>query len=136
MSDEGTVIVVESGDESEVAEEVAEVAETVAEAVVDAVEAVAEAFTTEEQHGENVALLVGSLVATVNALTGRIETLESRTSAATATAEMATDIAISTAIELEEQTSEPEPEPEVVTVSEDESPPTRRSKFGSWFFGE
>jgi len=134
MSEEVTIEIPSGDDEVEaVVEAVEDVAETVAEAVVDAVEAVAGAFTDEGQHSENVALLVGGIVTTLDALIPRVEALEARTNEATAIAETAIAISVDA---LDEASTIVEPEPEQEAIVEDEAPPTKRQSFGQWFFGK
>lgn len=121
-------------------EEVVEEVETIADAIIDVAERTAEAFTTDDQHSDNVALIVGALSATVEALKGEVAQLRSDVETTRSIAEMADNTAVDALVVAEEvradeiidEIIETEPEP----VEEDQSPPTKRQRLSDWWFGK
>lgn len=124
------VVVVSDDSEPEVT---TEVVESLLDAAISDV--IAE-VTADEHHDDNVALLAGVAVATLDALTGRVDELETRTLEAEVTA----DVALEAVIELAEEANEPEPpiieEIAETVVEPDEPPATRRNRFNAWYFGK
>jgi len=122
---------------------------TTVELVNDAIDHIVDEVTSEANHGANVDMVVGMLVTGLEALTSKIDALESRLigtetvaeialdtadSAVAIVAEAAEDVAIETAEvvddvaeEVAEELSEPD---------SDEFPPRKRDRFSRWWFGE
>jgi hypothetical protein len=137
MADDDSAPTVEVTVESESETEVEEVAEAVAEAVAEVAEAVADAVADGSGgNDESLAFTVGTLVADCANFALRLDNIESRLEATSVQAEIATDIASIALTEVDEQATEPLPQPEPEVIQEDEPPPTKRSTFGKWFFGE
>lgn len=110
---------------------------TTADLVVDVIDRVVDAITEDDQHDDNIAFVAGVTVAMLDALTGRVETVESSlayhndrigfleghiSQVATQVDELVVDEMIEDVAEV------------VDIVEEDVLPPTGRSRFGSWFF--
>lgn len=133
------VVVTDGGEETP-----AEVVTEVVEAINEVIDNVVEELQTEEQRASNVDLAVGALLATVEALSGRVAEVESKLENTTSVAEIAIDAAFNaeaTAMEVAEEVredatpTEEEISDELPPVIEDEKPRGKRQKFSEWFFG-
>lgn len=102
---------------TEVVEEHDEVIESLIDHVVDAIVETAE----ETDHEDNVALIVGALVTGLNALTGRVDAIESR---------------LTVEEELTEAIVDDVVEDETETIQPDVAPSTKRSRFSAFWFGD
>lgn len=108
----------------------------VVDLVDDAIDHVVEAITDEEHHDDNVALLVGTLVAGLEALTHRIEAVEGHVLQAQVTADVALDAVAEVADAALTEEEEAEIIDEPIIVVEDEPPATVRSRFNKFWFGQ
>lgn len=125
------VVIADEPDEPSVP--VDEVVDLIDSAITHVADAISEASDNGE-HDDNMAFIAGVTVAALDALTGRVDSLELRVSMVESTATTAASIAVEA---LEEATTadpvtvEPEPEPEP-----DEPPDTLKTKANRAWFGK
>ena len=120
------------GDDDD-ATDVVEIVEAVAEAITEAVTEIVEAVEDESTDDAVTDIVLGGLVVAVETLTAKVEQLESDIVVTESLAELAVDIAADSQIDVLPMVEEYEEETE--TVEDDVPPPTRRGRFGNWFFG-